>query len=328
MSPSVEATTFGPLAATFGPFTESERKAKRLPPPEPPVLKFRVVPPIFQLGMVRKRGSVLIMTALLLVVAVAIAGEVFQMSRVMLEAKQLERIAEPAALGAVLELDGTRAGTGRALERARRLAGQDVTVEFSESVAGPWVADPSDPSRIQCARVTAVRKGPRPLTRRATAAQRRITEWTSGLAPFAIEGSAALTLGSLHGIGYAGDPLPREGRLAVEQGLARPFRIGDPVRLATMPGEARLALEQRIQSDTDHDSRTYEEYARVGKGNGRRMIPAIVRDAEGKSLDVAALFLPPRLEGALMGEFAGGYLQGGRFRAVAESGYVAAEAVR
>lgn len=276
--------------------------------------------------MVRRRGSVLILTALALVVAVAIASEVFELSRALLERKQLERIAEPAALGAVLELDGTKQGIVRAGIRARQLAGRGVAVEFAVDRKGPWNAEPSDAAAIQYVRVDASLGASRHLM--IMAAQRPSTEWESGLLPFSVEAGADLEAGAMREIGYFGDPLPRAARSAVERGMPERFRIGDRVEAGALPGEAKLALQNRLLSDSDTESATYGEYATKGTGNGRRLVPAVLRDANGKSTGVAAFFLPARIDGPLAGELAGGYLQGGRFRAVADAGFAVAEVIR
>ncbi len=275
--------------------------------------------------MVRRRGSVLILTALMLVVAVAIAGEVFQLSRALLERKQLERIAEPAALGAILELDGTRQGIARAGTRALQLAGTGVVVEFAANRRGPWITWPEDAAGVQYVRVRASLGGSRHLT--ILAAQRASNEWESGLLPLSVEAGADLASGAVREIGYFGDPLPRAARSAVVRGLLRPFRIGDRVETCPLPGEAKLALQDRLLSDSDTESATYDEYARKGIGNGRRLIPVVLRDSGDKASGVAAFFLPARLSGPLTGEYAGGYLQGGRFRAVADSGFAVAEVI-
>lgn len=275
--------------------------------------------------MVRKRGSVLILTALLLVIAVAIAGEVFHLSRVMLEAKQLERAVEPAALGAALELDTTRAGIIRAERRARELADREIAVEFAPAAEGPWNVEVARPEAIRLVRVTARQSGDRPLSRRAVAAQRVLTVWDSGISPFAAP--AAATPGAIQDLAYIGGILPRDARLAVERGIA-PLRPGDDLRAVDIPGEARLALDRRLRSDSDTASSTYAEYLAEGKGNGHRILPVVLRGVDGKASEVAAFFLPAQWTQPLRGEFAGGYLQGGRFRAVAETGYSIAEVVR
>lgn len=276
--------------------------------------------------MVRRRGSVLIFTALALVVAVAIAGEVFQLSRALLVRKQLERIAEPAALGAVLELDGSRQGIARALERARQLSGGDASVEFAPDRQGPWSTEPKDVALIRFVRVKTTLDGSRPLM--IVAAQRTSNGIESGLLPLSAAAGGDLAPGASRELDYFGDPLPRAARLAVERGLTGLLRTGDRIETNELPGEARLALQDRLLSDSDTESATYSEYARKGTGNGRRLVPVVLRDSGGKAAGIAAFFLPARLQGPLLGEYAGGYLQGGRFRAVADSGYSVAEVIR
>jgi hypothetical protein len=200
-----------------------------------------------------------------------------------------------------------------------------VQVDFAENLSGPWNAGTP---RALYTRITVAVNGPRRLSSRVIATQRLALEWEEGLLPFSVEAAVAPAPGAVCRIDYFGSPSPREARPEVLRGLQWAFRIGDLILVSAPPGEAMMALDERVRADTDLESPVYAEYARRATGNGRRLIPVVLRNTSGKSTGAAAFFLSSPVRTPIRGEFVGGYLQGARFRAVSPTGYFFAEAIR
>ncbi|HYZ83469.1 MAG TPA: pilus assembly protein TadG-related protein [Bryobacteraceae bacterium] len=112
----------------------------------------------------REKGYVLITTALLLLVVLAITGLSFDIGRLYISRNEAQTYADAAALAAAKTLDGTLAGINSARNAALSVgdrhnfsstAFSGTVVEFSTAAAGPWSAAPGSAAGVRFARVIA-----------------------------------------------------------------------------------------------------------------------------------------------------------------------------
>jgi Flp pilus assembly protein TadG len=110
----------------------------------------------------RRRGFILIATAISAIVLLALAGIVIDVGRMYVARSETQAYTDAASIAAALELDGTTAGVTRAVAaagavRARwsldAMAFPAPAVDFATSLAGPWVASPSPAPMYTHARV-------------------------------------------------------------------------------------------------------------------------------------------------------------------------------
>lgn len=130
---------------------------------------------------------------------------------------------------------------------------------------------------------------------------------------------------------------PAIRRAFLEDQQTTPRLLGDQATFTSGNRAQELELlAQRIGQDTDSVSATYEEYTRLGRGNGRRLVVVPLRsnDKDQILLGTAAFFLLPAREypaeasRAFCAEYAGSFMESGRSRAAAPSGYYFAAAVQ
>lgn len=116
----------------------------------------------------KQKGFSLLTMALLLPVLVAATGLSVDLGRIFVAKTELQSYADNAALAAAFELDGTTAGVTDAISKANSGPGTTQTrnrwnfstsdvgvtsVQFSQSPAGTWVANPSNPAGFRFVRV-------------------------------------------------------------------------------------------------------------------------------------------------------------------------------
>ncbi|MCC6291435.1 MAG: hypothetical protein IT164_02200 [Bryobacterales bacterium] len=154
-----------------------------------------------------RRGSVLVLASLLLVLAGMALSAVFDLSRLYFARSTAQLRADAAALSAVSMLDGTVEGLERAREaaaQAARLASPDgspssgLRVEFSATARGGFQEHPASAANQRFARVVCTTYVPFTLLRTfvpqkrshawagATAQQNRRTQFEAGLFPYAV----------------------------------------------------------------------------------------------------------------------------------------------
>lgn len=95
----------------------------------------------------KRRGSVLVLFGLTLLVAMSVAGVAFDIVRTVLVRRDLALRAEEISLTAAMALDGSEAGLSQARVDGARVA-------FSESQEGPWISWPERPDNIRFVRAT------------------------------------------------------------------------------------------------------------------------------------------------------------------------------
>jgi len=240
-----------------------------------------------------KSGSVLILMAMTLMIVAGVAAVAFDLTSIYTARNQGESEAAPVALAAVLELDATTDGLERARQTAQRLPA--AVIEFTRDPKGPWETDPKQAAGYRMVRVTMRRELPLYFAGVFSKQQRSTIVRTAVIAEQR----------------EADEPR----RWAVRAGT--PLEPGRRYPLEPLQPAYPEALADRFLQDTDTYSSTYAAYASGGRGNGRRLIAADIRGTDGRN-SVAAFFLLGPLPEA---EFAGAYLQGGRRRAAAGSGY-------
>lgn len=262
------------------------------------------------------------------------------LNRLLMTQQALGANAEAAALAAVLELDGTPAGLERARIRAAETwrrqtppANSSFVIEFGPSTNGPWNGNLPASAELRAARVTAsstmqltllrnvVQEKSLPVEAAVRVGQRPVGTVESGLLPFAVQADGRF----LDGLTVAAQSL--DVRLAILRGVPVPVKIGDTLpRYSGAPAVERETLLEIVRSDSDPLAATYAEYSTNGRGNGRRLVLLPVVDSERRVTGFGAfLLLPADVSRA---ELAGGFLQGSRYRANAESGAWRAEVVR
>ncbi|HBY64710.1 MAG TPA: hypothetical protein DEH78_33230 [Solibacterales bacterium] len=153
----------------------------------------------------RQRGYVLVVTMVSALALLGAAGLAVDMGKLYIAKSELQNIADAASVAAALELDGTAAG----LTRAKAAAGATglkwnfnsttvtaPSVEFANSGAGPWSANPGTAVGYRWARVSVTQnvkmfflpvitaKLETPVNSRSAAAQVARTTWREGLFPF------------------------------------------------------------------------------------------------------------------------------------------------
>ncbi len=154
-----------------------------------------------------RRGSVLVLASMLLVVAGMSLSAVFDLSRLYFARNTAQLRADAAALAAVLPLDGTQEGLERAREAATQAARQaspegspssGVRIEFADSAAGVFRENPPTAANMRFARVVCTTYVPFTLLRTfvpqnrshawagSTAMQGRKTQFEAGLFPYAV----------------------------------------------------------------------------------------------------------------------------------------------
>lgn len=101
-------------------------------------LRFRLtrVPPLPR----RQRGAFAVMTAALILVILGFCGFAIDLSRVYNRKVELQTLADAVALAAAVELDGTEAGIGRAMNAAATAAGRNQYYEYS-AASVEWLDD-------------------------------------------------------------------------------------------------------------------------------------------------------------------------------------------
>jgi len=99
----------------------------------------------------RERGSILMLTAFMLPLAIGVCGLALELSMAFQRQSQLQQVADAVALSAAQQLDGTAAGigsagiaaTGVAFDRRVRGVGRVVldtaVLSFAATAAGPWL---------------------------------------------------------------------------------------------------------------------------------------------------------------------------------------------
>lgn len=110
----------------------------------------------------RRRGFILIATAISAIVLLALAGVVIDIGRMFVARSEVQAYADAASIAAALELDGTTAGVTRAIAAAGTVTARwsldaqnfpTPTVDFATSLAGPWTASPNPALNYTHARV-------------------------------------------------------------------------------------------------------------------------------------------------------------------------------
>lgn len=180
-----------------------------------------------------KRGSVLILGSMLLVVAGLSLSAVFDLSRLYFAKQTAQVRADAAALAAVMALDGTTAGLDRARESAAQAARQaspdgspssGLRIEFADAPDGVYRETPPTASHLRFVRITCTTYVSFTLLRtfvpqnrshafaRSTAMQGRKTQFESGLFPYAVLAHAdskphfGLKLGERYTLHWADEP--------------------------------------------------------------------------------------------------------------------------
>ncbi|MEP7363563.1 MAG: hypothetical protein ABI972_09935 [Acidobacteriota bacterium] len=346
-----------------------------------------------------RRGSVLVLASMLLVVAGMSLSAVFDLSRLYFAKQTALLRADAAALAAVLPLDGTQEGLERAREAATQAARQaspegspssGLRVEFADSATGVFRENPPAAGNMRFARVVCTTYVAFTLLRtfvpqsrshawaESTAMQGRRVQFESGLFPYAVLAHADTKphFGLKQGERYAlhwpdepsieahnvcsGDADPgviaqasankmkgsgftelvsannvRRTILTEYQSILR--RIGDPVTFSSGLRHFEIsALSERVAQDRDFGAMTYDEYARRGEGNGRRLVAVPIHSGYPKYqiLEVGAFFLLPTTEyhdeggDAICAEYVGPYMLGSARRGAADAGFYAAALVR
>jgi Flp pilus assembly protein TadG len=233
---------------------------------------------------VNSKGSILIVTALSMVVIAGIAGLAVDAGRMYVARSEVRSFAESAALSAALQLDGTSEGIARARSAATSAAGNkwdmatktisNVIVSFAKGAdktsnkpdVATWSANPADPASCRFARVVASVDVPMIFMRRGTAA-------------VVVSGTAGQILD---------EPLPVTA-IAPETVGAKPvfytLRYSDVDRKA-----AGDLLNARVREDSDPISRDYTAYTKNAKGNGRRVAGLSIDDGTSAGAE-GAFFL-------------------------------------
>lgn len=180
-----------------------------------------------------KRGSVLILASMLLVVAGLALSAVFDLSRLYFAKQTAQVRADAGALAAVMALDGTAAGLDRAREAAAQAARQaspegspssGLRIEFSDAANGVFRETPPTASNQRFARITCTTYVSFTLLRtfvpqnrshafaHSTAMQGRQTQFESGLFPYAVLAHSeakphfGLKLGERYTLHWADEP--------------------------------------------------------------------------------------------------------------------------
>ena len=112
----------------------------------------------------RKRGFVLLVTALCLIVMTGIAGLAIDLGRVYVSKHESQTYVDSASLAAALELDGTSAGFARAQAQLatntnrwnfNTIPFSGSQISFSKDPGGPWEVAPTDAKGYRYTRVVA-----------------------------------------------------------------------------------------------------------------------------------------------------------------------------
>ena len=154
-----------------------------------------------------RRGSVLVLASMLLVVAGLSLSTVFDLSRLYFARNTAQLRADAAALAAVMPLDGTQQGLERAREAAAQAARQaspegspssGLRIEFADSPTGVFRENPPVATNMRFARIVCTTYVAFTLLRTfvpqsrshawagSTAMQRRRAQFESGCFPYAV----------------------------------------------------------------------------------------------------------------------------------------------
>jgi Flp pilus assembly protein TadG len=216
----------------------------------------------------KSKGSILIVTALSMIVIAGIAGLAVDAGRMFVARNELRSFAESAALSAAMQLDGTSEGIVRARAAVTSASTgsnkwdmatktiSNATVRFAKSVDNAsnkpddatWSTSPANPASYRFARVTASVDVPMIFMRRGTSA-------------VVVSGTAGQMLD---------EPLPVTA-IPPETAGSRPVFY----TLQYPTGEDRKAageiLNARVREDSDPISRDYAAYTKNARGNGSRV---------------------------------------------------------
>ena len=157
-----------------------------------------------------RKGFVLIVTTVVLVVLLALAGLGIDIGRMYVIKSELQAFTDAAALTAALQMDGTAAGLGRARDAAAKLATgpnamkwdlgtktvTDITATFATGELAPdpktWQKEPRDAGSSRYVRVAAIAPAPLIFLRAFQVVQADFSTVAASSVAFKAGGSARL----------------------------------------------------------------------------------------------------------------------------------------
>jgi len=205
----------------------------------------------------KRKGYVLIMTCLALLVIAGIAGLAVDVGRMYIVKSELQSLADSAALTASLQLDGSSAGIVRA-----QLAVKSVT---SGTNALKWdmaTKTVSDLTASFARGLSAAPNSPDDTTWSANPADASYYRFTRVVARVALPLSF---MGAFHA--YSSGKNINEAAIAASGVAGQTMVTNLP---ATYPDAN--AIQVRITDDSDQKSPDYASYVKMGRGNGRRIV--------------------------------------------------------
>jgi hypothetical protein len=222
--------------------------------------------PALARGFRGRRGSALLIVALLLTVGLAGGGLVLDFTRLVSQRNSLQSRLDALALAAALELDGTQGGLIRA-RGAHQSAGGHSKVEFATDAAGPWQEQPMVAEAVRLVRIAGsapatmtlmrafVRQEASTIWAVSTAEQRARTSSKDTLFPYSVIGAGSaphfgLRVGARHTLRWARQPSAGSGC----EGDLDPAVIEAAAAEATQSGQAIQTSMTRLRDAILWDS--------------------------------------------------------------------------